>query len=118
MGREKKPTGKSTAGSEAEGAQPIGHITTPIEDKDLERAKVIFTRHAVHMEKIRTPDNWWTLFLPDGTTKTKTGMRDKATIYTVQLPDGYCFLYRAPVFYRDKSYGSLPMITVLEKQEE
>ena len=122
MGRKRKPTGKSTdtprAESEEEQPQHIGHITTPIEDKDLERAKAILTRHAVSMHKIESPDNWWTLFLPAGTTKIKKEMQGAAVIYTIHLPDGYSFLYQAPVFKRDKSYRSFPMITVLQGEQE
>ena len=104
------------AGSEPEGGQQIGHITTPIEDDDLERVKVILKRHAVSMHKIKSPDNWWTLFLPDGTTQIKKEMRDKATLYTICLPDGYCFLYQAPVFNYDKSYDTFPMIVVSDEE--
>ena len=111
MGRRKR-TEPSTAGSEPERGQQIGHITTPIEDNELERVKVMLKRHAVNMEKIPTPDNWWTLFLPDRTTKTKKEIRGRATLYTICLPDGYCFLYRAPVFNYDKSYDTFPMIMV------
>ncbi len=108
---------KRTDESQTEQGQQIGHITTTVENKDLERVKVILTRHAVHLEKIRTPDNWWTLFLPDGTRQIKEETKEKVTFYTIRLPDGYSFLYRAPVFNFNKSYDILPMITVWGEEE-
>jgi hypothetical protein len=113
----RKRTDPPTPESEPEQPQYIGFITTPIADRDLERTKRILTRHGVRLEKIPTPDNWWTLFLPDGSTKTKQEMEGEATRYIVQLPDGYCFGYRAPVFKHDKSYDTLPKITVLDEEE-
>src|SRR5262249_52123363 len=116
--RRRKRTDPSRAVSESEGGQHIGHITTPIEDNEIERVKVILKRHAVSLHKIRSPDNWWTLFLPDRTRQIKKEMRDKATLYTICLPDGYCFLYQAPVFNYDKSYDTFPVITVPDEAEE
>jgi hypothetical protein len=93
----------------------IGHITTPIEDKDLERVKTILKSHAVIMHKIDSPDNWWLLLLPDGTTQTKKEQHEKVIIYTVHLPDGYSFLEQAAVFNQDKSYEIFPKIFVDEE---
>jgi hypothetical protein len=93
----------------------IGHITNPIEDNDLERVKTILGRHAVIMQKIESPDNWWLLLRAFGTTRTKKEQRGKVTIYTVGLPDGYCFGERAVVFKQDKSYEIFPKIFVDEE---
>ena len=54
---------------------------------------------------------------PLGTTKIEKEMRGKATLYTICLPYGYCFLYRAPVFNHDKSYNTFPRIAVLDELE-
>jgi hypothetical protein len=93
----------------------IGHITTPIEDDDLEQVKLLLKRHGVIMHKINSPDNWWLLLLPDGTTQTMKEQHDKVTIYTVRLPDGYCFYEQAAVFNYDKSYEVFPRIFVDEE---
>ncbi len=115
--RRKRTDSKTAESDESEQGQHIGHITTPIEDKESERVKVLLTRHAVHVEKIRSPDNWYTLFLPDRTRQIKKGMEGIATLYAIHLPDGYQFTYRAPIFNHDKSYHIFPMITVLEEEE-
>ena len=94
----------------------IGFIKVPIPDSELEQTIAILKRHAVKMEKIPTPDSWYTLFLPDGTTKIKKETQGMAPIYTVHLPDGYSFLYRTPVFNYNKSYDTLPMITILSEE--
>jgi hypothetical protein len=114
----RKRTEQAEEGGMSEKGQQIGHITTPIEDKDIKRAQAILKRHAVSMHKIPTPDNWWTLFLPDGTTKTRKETREKAPLYTIRLPDGYCFVYQAPIFNHDKSYDTLPRIAVAEELED
>ena len=101
--------------SEAIPEPHIGHITVPIEDDDLERVKAILKSHAVILHKIESPDNWWLLLLPNGTTQTKKESREKVTIYTVRLPDGYCFLEQAAVFNYDKSYDTFPRIFVDEE---
>jgi hypothetical protein len=88
----------------------IGHITTPIEDDDLERVKAILKRHGVIMHKIDSPDNWWLLLLPDGTTQTLKETQERVRIYTIRLPDGYCFYEQAAVFNPDKSYDTFPRI--------
>jgi hypothetical protein len=93
----------------------IGHITTPIEDNDLKRIKTVLKSHGVIMHKIDSPDNWWLLLLPDGTTQTKRVQREKVTIYTVRLPDGYCFFEQAAIFKSDKSYEIFPKIFVDEE---
>jgi hypothetical protein len=66
------------------------------------------------MLKVRTPDNWWTLLLPDGTTKTQQETRGKVTIYTIRLLDGYRFLFQAAIFDRDKNYETFPKILIAE----
>ncbi len=113
----RKRTDPKTAESQTEKGQYIGFITTPIADNNLERVRVILARHAVRREKIRSPDNWYTLFLPDGTVKVKKEMEGIAIVYSIHLPDGYQFIYRSPVFNHDKTYHILPQITVLEEQE-
>ena len=106
------------ANSEAVAEPHIGHITVPIEDEDLERVKTILKSHAVNMHKIESPDNWWLLLLPDGTTQTHCWdsgsplSLEKVTIYTVRLPDGYCFREQAAVFNYDKSYEIFPRIFI------
>jgi hypothetical protein len=118
MRRKKK--GKST-NDESVTEPHIGHITTPIEDKDLERVKTVLKSHGVIMHKIDSPDNWWLLLLPNGTTQTRRRDSDsplsseKVIIYTVRLPDGYCFLEQAAVFNADKSYVIFPRIFVDEE---
>ena len=112
----RKRTDQPTDESQTEQGQHIGFITTPIEDNDLIRVRTTLTRHAVRLEKIPTPDDWYTLFLPDGTTKVKKETQGMATVYTVHLPDGYQFLYRTPVFNYNKSYDTLPMITILSEE--
>jgi hypothetical protein len=93
----------------------IGHITTPIADKEIERVKTILKRHAVIVQKIESPDNWWLLLRAFGTTRTKKAQRGKVTICTVGLPDGYSFRERAAVFNTDKSYETFPKIFVDEE---
>src|SRR5579859_1933567 len=79
-------------------AEPIGHITTPIADKELARVRTICSQHGITMIPCQTDVNWWTLLLPKGSTQTLTNVEGKVKTYTVLLPDGYRFLYRAPVF--------------------
>ena len=110
----RKKRGKS-ANSESITEPHIGHITTPIEDTDLERVKTVLKSHGVIMHKIDSPDNWWLLLLPDGTTQTMKMQQEKVTIYTVRLPDGYSFFERAAVFSIDKSYEIFPRIFVDEE---
>jgi hypothetical protein len=71
----RKRTEQPTPESETKRGEYIGYIKTPIEDKDLKQTIAILKRHAVRMEKIPTPDNWWFLLLPDGTTKIKKEMQ-------------------------------------------
>jgi hypothetical protein len=95
--------------------QHIGHITVPIENNDLEQVQTTLKCHSVNLRKINTPDNWWLLLLPDGTTQTKKEMQGRVTIYTIRLPDGYCFLEQAAIFNHDKSYDTFPRIFIDEE---
>ena len=92
--------------------EPIGHITTPIEDEDLERVRAILKSHAVDMGEA---GNWWLLFLPRETVKVRKEMRGKVPISTVQLPDGFCFIYEEGLFDRDGTYVIPPRVFVEEE---
>ena len=95
--------------------QPIGHITTPIEDNAIEQVRTILIRHGIELHKIRTPDNWWLLLLPDGTIK--VNMQAKVPLSTVRLPDGFKFFFEEGIFYRDDTYATPPKIDVQEELE-
>jgi hypothetical protein len=95
----------------------IGHITTPIE-QDQERMLTILKQHGVTVLKCPTDDNWWTLLLPPRTTRTVKEVAGRSSTYTVQLPDGYSFLYRVPVFKIDKSYDTLPMVDITKEEQQ
>ena len=61
------------------------------------------------MRKIRTPDNWWLIFFPDGTMK----VRDpESTKHKVLFPDGFWFLFDQGVMGRDGIYKQLPVLYI------
>jgi hypothetical protein len=94
----------------------IGHITTPIEENNLECIQNVLKHHAVNMLKCRTDDNWWTLLLPDGTTKRKKERPGKMITYTIRLPDGFWFLLEAGILNRDGTYDIPPWIGLEEEK--
>ena len=91
---------------------PIWHITTPIESDDLERVQAILKRHAVD---IREAGNWLILFLPNGTVKVRKQPQGKVPISTVQLPDGFSFLYEEGLLDRDGTYITPPRVFIEEE---
>jgi hypothetical protein len=102
--------------SAPESEEYIGHITTPIEDDELERIQAILKSHAVNMLECKTADNWWTLLLPNRTMKRKKEIQGKMITYTVRLPDGFAFLLEAGILNRDGTYDTPPSI-VLEEEK-
>ena len=109
MKRGRKPRSVSSTPAIQE---PIGHITTPIEDNDLERVRAILKRHAVDVGEA---GNWWLLFLPDGTVKVRKELRGKVPISTVRLPDGFSFIYEEGLFNRDGTYAIPPKVSIEEE---
>jgi hypothetical protein len=95
--------------------EPIGHITTPIEDEDLERVRAILKSHAVDMGEA---GNWWLLFLPRETVKVRKEMRGKVPISTVRLPDGFCFIYEESLSARDGTYIIPPRVFIEEESAD
>ena len=98
--------------------EPIGHITTPIEDEDLQRVLTVLKRHGVDLRKIRSPDNWWLLLLPEGAVKTKKEVQGKVITSTIWLPNGFSFLLEEGIFNFDRNYAIPPKISVEEGSDD
>ena len=92
--------------------EPIGHISTPIEDSDLEQVQTILSRHGVNLYKMNTPDNWWLLLLPHGTMKVRVRTPGMVATSTVRLPNGFYFHFEEAIFDRDKAYVRFPRISL------
>jgi len=95
--------------------QPIGHLSAPIEDEDLERVQAILKRHAVDVRKTGSPDNWWLLLLPDGTLKTRKVKQGRVTISTIRVPDGFSFVFEEGIFKRNGTYATSPRVFIEEE---
>jgi len=98
--------------------QYIGHISAPIEDYELERVQTILKSHGVDLRKIRTPDDWWLLFFPDGTVKIGRQTQEKVLISVIRMPDGFSFLIAEGSFDCDGNYAIPPKVFVEKVQAE
>lgn len=92
--------------------EPISHISVPVEDSDLERARGAMERHGASMHKIRSPDNWWTIFFPDGTMKIRDPSFEAITRHKVLFPDGFWFMFDQSILRRDGTYKQFPVLHI------
>jgi len=92
--------------------EPILHISLPIEDCDLERTQAAMARHGANMRKIRSPDNWWIIFFPDGTMKVRDPSYGEITRHKVLFSDGFWFLFDQGVLKRDGTYKQAPVLHI------
>jgi len=92
--------------------EPISHMSLPIEDSDLERTRTTITKHGASMRKIRTPDNWWLIFFPDGTMKIRDPSYGENTKHKLLFPDGFWFLFNPGVMGRDGIYKQMPVLYI------
>jgi hypothetical protein len=70
----------------------IGHLTLPIEEREVERVKATMEAHGATMSKLPTPDLYWTIWLPNGTLKIHDNQQPKGR-YSLVFPDGFCCVY-------------------------
>ena len=92
--------------------EPISHLSIPIEDNDLERTRAAMEAHGASMRKIRSPDNWWTIFFPDGTIKISDPSYGERVRHKVLFPDGFWFLFDEAIIRRDKTYKQMPILHI------
>jgi hypothetical protein len=88
----------------------ISHMSIPIED--LERTRAMMERHGASMQKIRSPDNWWTIFFPDGTMKIRDRRYEESTRHKILFPDGFWFMFDQAIFRRDGTYQQFPVLHI------
>jgi hypothetical protein len=92
--------------------EPISHISLPVEDNDLERTQATMARHGASMHKIRSPDNWWTIFFPDGTMKIRDPSYEAVTRHKVLFPDGFWFMFDQSILRRNGMYKQFPVLHI------
>jgi hypothetical protein len=92
--------------------EPISHISLPIEDNDLERTQTTMERHGASVQKIRSPDNWWTIFFPDGTMKIRDPSYETITRHKVLFPDGFWFMFDQSILRRNGTYKQFPALHI------
>ena len=90
--------------------EPILHLSLPIEDCDLGRTRATMERHGASMRKIRTPDNWWIIFFPDGTMKIRDPSYGASAMHKVLFADGFWFLLDQGIMGRDGAYRRPPVL--------
>lgn len=90
--------------------EPILHLSLPIEDYDLERIRATMERHGASIRKIRTPDNWWLIFFPDGTMKIRDPAYGESTMHKVLFADGFWFMLDQGIMGRDGVYKRPPVL--------
>jgi hypothetical protein len=92
--------------------ESILYMSLPIEDSDLERTRAAMQRHGASMHKIRSPDNWWTIFFPDGTMKIRDPSYGESTMHKVLFPDGFWFFFDQGILGRDGIYKQPPTLHI------
>jgi hypothetical protein len=64
------------------------------------------------MRKIRTPDNWWIIFFPDGTMKIRDSSYGESTMHKVLFADGFWFILDQGIMGRDGAYKRPPVLHI------
>jgi hypothetical protein len=94
--------------------ETIAHLNAPIDEEHLAHFQKILQAHGATLHKIRTEDDdrWWTILLPEGTTRQERLPRVQVPRYHICFPDGYWFLFEAGVLNRQGIFTRDPVISL------